>query len=142
MNRPLRIAVADDEADMRDYFRRSLPRLGHEVVGAARDGRELIELCREALPDLVITDLKMPEMDGIAAADVLCRERPVPVIVASACHEPALDRRAGVELVVGWLSKPIRQADLAPAIGEAVQRFERLEALRREPLAAPSSPPP
>ena len=68
MSRALRIAVADDEPDMRDYFRTILPRLGHEVVAVAETGRELVEQCRATRPDLVITDIKMPDMDGIDAA--------------------------------------------------------------------------
>ncbi len=58
MSEPLRIAVADDEPDMRDYFARILPRLGHQVVAQAHDGRELVEQCRAAQPDLVITDIR------------------------------------------------------------------------------------
>ena len=61
---PLRIAVADDEPDMREYFERILPRLGHEVVAVAATGTELVEQCRRERPDLVITDIKMPDMDG------------------------------------------------------------------------------
>ena len=49
MNPSLRIAVADDELDMRDYFKKSLPRLGHQVVAVAQNGRELVEQCK-ALP--------------------------------------------------------------------------------------------
>ena len=64
----LRILVADDEPDMRDYFRKVLPRLGHTVVAAAETGAELIAQCRTHRPDLVITDIKMPELDGIDAA--------------------------------------------------------------------------
>ena len=80
MSQSLRVVVADDEPDMRDYFRKGLLRLGHQVVAAAADGRELVEQCRALRPDLVITDIKMPELDGIDAATQIYRERPVPVI--------------------------------------------------------------
>ena len=63
---------------MRDYFRKILPRLGHQVVAAAQDGRELVEQCRATKPDLVITDIKMPDMDGIDAAAASTRKRPFP----------------------------------------------------------------
>ncbi|MEX2027765.1 MAG: response regulator, partial [Pirellulaceae bacterium] len=62
MNRSLRIAIADDEIDMRDYLARILPRMGHKVVSAAATGQELIEHCRQFHPDLVITDIRMPEL--------------------------------------------------------------------------------
>src|SRR5262245_8140816 len=108
MTRSLRIAVADDEQDIRDYFARILPLLGHRVVVAASNGEELVTRCRDARPDLVITDIRMPELDGIDAARRLCQERPVPVILVSA-HQAELAGRAGAEHVMAYLVKPIRQ---------------------------------
>lgn len=128
----LRIVIADDEPDMRDYFHKCLVRLGHKVVGVASTGRELLELCRSTLPDLVVTDIMMPELDGIDAATQLYRERPVPVILVSAHHDPALIARAEADHILGYLVKPIKQADLEPVIALTVRRFEQLEALRRE----------
>lgn len=128
----LRIAVADDEPDMRDYFKKSLARLGHKVVGAAQNGGELIELCRTHAPDLVITDIKMPDMDGIDAACQIYRERAIPIILVSAFHDPELIARAAGDHVMGYLVKPIKQADLVPAIALALKRFEQFEALRRD----------
>ena len=81
MNQSLRIVVADDEPDMREYFQKILPRLGHQVVGVAQDGRSLVEHCRRLRPDLVITDIKMPDLDGIDAATQIYQERPLPVIL-------------------------------------------------------------
>jgi two-component system, response regulator PdtaR len=132
MKRALCIAVADDEPDMRDYFRKILPRLGHQVVVAAETGRELVELCRKTGPDLVITDIKMPDMDGIDAATQIYRERPVPVILVSAYHDPELIARAEADHILGYLVKPIKQSDLEPTIALAMRRFEQFEALRKE----------
>ena len=132
MNRGLRVAVADDERDMRDFFQEFLPPLGHTVVGAAATGEELVALCRAERPDLVITDIKMPDMDGIDAARAVCRERPVPVILVSAFHDQALLERAEEDAVLAYLVKPIKVADLVPAIGIALKRFEQFQALRRE----------
>jgi response regulator NasT len=129
---PLRIAVADDEPDMRDYFVKILPRLGHQVVAVARDGQELLARCREVRPDLVITDIKMPDMDGIDAAVRLYQERPVPVVLVSAYHDPELIRRAEADHILGYLVKPIKQADLEPVIGLALRRFEQFQELRKE----------
>jgi response regulator NasT len=132
MTGPLRIVVADDEPDMRDYFQKGLPRLGHKVVGAAANGRELVELCRAQAPDLVITDIKMPDMDGIDAACQIYKDRPVPIILVSAFHDPELIARAEADHVLGYLVKPITQADLAPAVALAVRQFEQFQALRQE----------
>jgi response regulator NasT len=132
MNAPLRIAVADDEPDMRKYFQKILPHLGHEVVATAATGRELLEQCLALRPDLVITDIKMPDMDGIEAANHLARELPIPVILVSAYHDPELIERAVGDHVFAYLVKPIKQADLAPTISLAMRRFEQFMALRRE----------
>src|ERR1051326_3262214 len=134
MNAGLRIGVADDEPDMREYFQTLLPRLGHKVIGAACDGRELVELCRTAKqkPDLVITDIKMPDMDGIDAATQIYKEQPVAVILVSAFHDPALIARAESDHVLGYLVKPIKPADLEPTIALAMRRFEQFQALRQE----------
>jgi response regulator NasT len=132
MTRSLRIAVADDEPDMRDYFRKILPRLGHQVVAVAENGRDLLDICRMAKPDLVITDIKMPDMDGIDAATLIYQEMPIPVILVSAYHEPELIERAEADHILGYLVKPIKQSDLEPTIALAMKRFEQFEALRKE----------
>jgi AmiR/NasT family two-component response regulator len=132
MNQCLRIAVADDEPDMRDYFQKILPRLGHQVVAVAKDGRELIDRCRAVPPDLVITDIKMPDMDGIDAAVQIYQERPVPVILVSAYHDAKLIARAEADHILGYLVKPIKQADLEPTIALAMRRFEQFQALSQE----------
>ena len=127
MSHSLRIAIADDEQDMWDYFQQVLPRLGHTVVAVAQNGRELVDLCRTKNPDLVITDIKMPEMDGIDAAIRIYQDKPVPVILVSAFNDAALIERAESGHIMGYLVKPIKQADLAPTIAIAVHRFEQLE---------------
>jgi response regulator NasT len=132
MNRSLRIVVADDEVDLRDYFAKTLPRLGHHVVGVAKTGRELVDQCRTLNPDLVITDIKMPELDGIDAALQIYQRRPVPIVLVSAYHDADLIERAEADHVLGYIVKPIKQADLVPAIALAVRRFEEFQALRQE----------
>lgn len=132
MNRALRIAVADDELDMQDYYRTILPQLGHEVVAVAGTGRDLADQCRTVRPDLVITDIKMPDMDGIEAAGRIYKDAAVPVILVSAFHDAEFIRRAEADHVLAYLVKPIKQADLEPAIAIALRRFEQFQALRKE----------
>jgi response regulator NasT len=134
MSQTLRIAVADDELDMRDYFQQILPRLGHTVVAVAKNGRELVELCRTSEPDLIISDIKMPELDGIDAAIQIYQARPVPVILVSAHQDAALIERAASDPIMGYLVKPIKQADLAPTIAIAVHRFEQFRTMRQEAI--------
>jgi AmiR/NasT family two-component response regulator len=132
MSRSLRIAVADDEPRMRAYFKKMLPRLGHEVVSTAGTGRELVEQCRSHHPDLIITDINMPDLDGIDAADEIYREQTVPVILVSAYHDAKLIERAEADHILAYLVKPIKLADLEPAIGIAMRRFEQFQAMRQE----------
>jgi len=130
MKHPLRILVADDEPDMQDYFQRMLPRLGHRVVATVGSGLELVEQCRSLHPDLVMTDIHMPGMDGIDAAAQVYRERPVPVILVSAHHDAALVERAEADHILGYLVKPIKLADLEPTIAVAIRRFAQVQALQ------------
>jgi response regulator NasT len=132
MSQTLRISVADDEQDMRDFFERMLPLLGHQVVSIAETGRELVEHCRTLRPDLIITDIKMPDMDGIEAATIIAQECPAPVILVSAYHDAESIDRAVADHVLGYLVKPIGKADLQPAIKVAMRRFSELQALRKE----------
>src|SRR6476646_9460984 len=132
MTTGLRIAVADDEPEMRDFFEKVLPRFGHQVVAVAENGAELVECCRQLKPDLIITDIKMPELDGIEACNQICREQAVPVILVSAYHDPALIARAEADHVLAYLVKPIGLADLQPAISIAVRRFAELKAVQKE----------
>ena len=132
MTPALRIAVADDEPRMRDYYQDTLPLLGHRVTCVAPTGQDLVRRCRDARPDLVITDIKMPDMDGIDAVVELGREEPIPAILVSAYHDPELFERTKGGHILAYLVKPIKQADLEAAITIAMQRFEQFRALRQE----------
>ena len=112
----MRIAVADREAHVPQSFRRILPLLGHQVVAAAATGAELVEACRREAPDLVITDIKMPDMDGLEAVRAIRAERPVPVIVVTGYQDRAHRARAQGEEVLVYLLKPVKRADLEAAI--------------------------
>jgi response regulator NasT len=133
-NRSLRIAVADDEGFMRKYMQTILPRLGHEVIAVAETGRQLVEQCDQLQPDLVITDVSMPEMDGLDAAVAIYRARPLPIIVISGFHGPELIERTAVAHVMAYMVKPIKQSDLEPVITLAMRRFEQLQTLRDETI--------
>jgi CheY-like chemotaxis protein len=124
MTRPLRIAVADDEPDVRDYFRVILPRLGHQVVAAAANGRELVEACREHKPDLIIADVRMPEMDGDVAVNQICQFWPIPFILISAYSKPAGILSAFAAVGQTYLTKPVKREDLEDAINKVFRAVE------------------
>jgi response regulator NasT len=132
MAKPLRIAVADDEPDMQEDYRMTLAELGHVVVALAETGRKLMEKCSAQRPDLVISDIKMPDMEGIAAAAQIYRDRPVPLILVSAYHDPEYIARAEDEHVLAYLIKPIKRSDLESAITIALHLFERFAEMCKE----------
>jgi response regulator NasT len=132
MSTPLRIAVADDEPEMREYLQEALPRLGHQVVAVAETGRQLVDRCAAARPDLVITDIKMPDLDGIETSIALNRERQTPVILVSAHHDAEIMTRLAADHIMGYLVKPITEADLKTVIAVAMLRYRHFQALAKE----------
>lgn len=132
MMQSLRILIADDEAIIRIGLRTMLEEMGHQVVGAAQDGVAAVSLARRAKPDLVILDIKMPGLDGLEAAEVIAAERPVPILILTAYSDRELVERAATLAVHGYLIKPIREADLGPAIEIGLARFNEWQALRQE----------
>jgi response regulator NasT len=132
MTTSLRIAVADDEALMRKYLQETLTLMGHQVVSLASNGRELVEHCLSLKPNLVITDIRMPDMDGLDAAASIYAKELVPIIVVSAYHDPDLIERAQSSHVIAYLVKPINQENLRPAIAIAMRRFQEFQETRNE----------
>ena len=116
MTRTLRIAVADDEPDVRDYFQRMLPRMGHKVVATAANGRELIDLCREQQPDLIIADIRMPDVDGDVAIRQICSDRPTPFILISAYSKPSSSLDGFDSVGCAYLTKPVKRETLEETI--------------------------
>ena len=108
MNPTLRIAVADDEPRMREFYKEVLPLLGHEVVCAASSGRELIAGYQASRPNLIITDIRMPDLNGIEAVREIWRQEPVPIILVSAHDDAELLNQAGEYHVLAYLVKPIK----------------------------------
>lgn len=127
-----RVVIADDESIIRMDLKEMLSGLGYLVVGEAGDGRQAINLARELKPDLVIMDIKMPEMDGISAAKVLTEERIAPVLLLTAYSQQELVAGAREAGVVGYIVKPFRQDELMPAIEVALSRFREFRELEKE----------
>src|SRR5690349_8522543 len=107
---------------------------GYDVVGQAGDGQAAIELAQNHKPDLVILDVKMPVLDGIAAAETIARQRIAPVVMLTAFSQRELVERARDAGAMAYLVKPFVQADLVPAIEMALSRFAELAALEAEVL--------
>ena len=127
-----RVIIADDESLIRMDLQEMLLNLGYLVVGEVGDGRSAVSLARELKPDVVIMDIKMPDMDGIDAAKILTEERIAPVILLTAYSQKDLVERAKEAGVVGYMVKPFRESDLVPAIEVALARFREFETLHKE----------
>ncbi len=127
-----RVIIADDESIVRTDLKEMLTNLGYLVVGEVGDGRSAVNLARELKPDVVIMDIKMPDMDGIEAAKILTEEQIAPVILLTAFGQKELVDRAKEAGVVGYLVKPFRETDLSPAIEIATSRFNEFRVMQQE----------
>lgn len=127
-----RVLIAEDEALIRLDLAEMLAEAGYEVVAQAGDGEEAVELAREHRPDLVIMDVKMPRLDGIAAASIVAAERIAPVVMLTAFSQRELVERARDAGAMAYLVKPFTITDLVPAIEMAASRFAEMSALERE----------
>ncbi len=105
---------------------------GYEVVGQAGDGQTAVALAEELRPDLVILDVKMPVLDGIAAAERIAGQRLAPVVMLTAFSQRDLVERARDAGAMAYLVKPFTRSDLVPAIEMAVSRFTELTMLEAE----------
>lgn len=126
------VLIGEDETLIRLDIRANLEDAGYEVQGEARDGVEAVELARTLEPDVVILDVKMPQLDGIEAARQIIAHRPVPVVLLTAYSDEQLVQRAGEAGVFAYLVKPFRANELTPAIQTAITRHEELLGLRDE----------
>jgi AmiR/NasT family two-component response regulator len=127
-----RVVIAEDEALIRMDLAEMLAEEGYDVVGQAGDGRRAVELARELRPDLVILDVKMPVLDGIAAAETIAGERIAPVVMLTAFSQRDLVTRARDAGAMAYLVKPFQRGDLVPAIEMAVSRYGEITVLERE----------
>ncbi len=127
-----RVVVADDESVIRADLREMLANLGYLVVGEVGDGQSAVNLARELKPDVVIMDIKMPDLDGIEAARILTQEKVAPVILLTAYSQRDLVDRAKEAGVVGYLVKPFREQEIVPAIDIAIARFGEFRELEKE----------
>jgi response regulator NasT len=127
-----RVLIAEDEALIRLDLAEMLVEEGYDVVGEAGDGETAVRLAQELRPDLVILDIKMPIMDGLAAAEKIADERIAPVVILTAFSQRELVERARAAGAMAYLVKPFQKGDLVPAIEIALSRFAELAALEAE----------
>jgi response regulator NasT len=130
--RSLRVAVADGDLATRELHRELLTKLGHRVVAVAATGRDLVEQCHTCRAELLVTAIRMPDMDGIEAAEAVNRESPTPVVLVSAFHGDDLLERALADPIMAYLAKPVNEVELRAAITLAIHRFALFQRSRQE----------
>lgn len=126
-----RIVVAEDESLIRMDIVETLKDQGFDVVGEAGDGLKAIELATELKPDLLVMDIKMPDMDGLSAAEQIAKLR-IPVVFLTAFNQQELVARASEVGAMAFLVKPFAPDDLLPAIELALSRHQQITQLESE----------
>jgi len=127
-----RVLIAEDEALIRLDLREMLEEEGYDVCGEAGDGRTAVTMAEQLRPELVILDVKMPVLDGIAAAEEIARQRIAPVIILTAFSQRDLVEKAREAGAMAYLVKPFQKKDLLPTIEMALSRYSELVQLEAE----------
>jgi response regulator NasT len=126
----LKILVAEDETIIRLDLVEMLTEAGYEVVAQVENGLRAIELANELKPDLAILDVKMPQLDGISAAEKIISI--APVLMLTAFSQKELVDRARDAGVMAYVVKPFSINDLVPAIEIAISRHKQMKSLEKE----------
>ncbi len=126
-SRPIRLLIVDDHELVRKGLRGMLEREpDFEVVGEAGDGREAVELCRSLDPDLVLMDVRMPEMDGLSATSAIKEEHPEIDVVMVTMHDNRdYTRKAMLAGAAGYVLKDATQDELTDVVRRAARRVRR-----------------
>lgn len=123
------VVVAEDESVNRMDLVAMLEDNGYEVVGEAANGEEAVELTRKFRPSVVCMDVKMPRMDGIEAAGIICDENIAPVVMLTAFSQSDLVKKATGAGAMAYVTKPYEESKLLPALEVAMGRFAEINDL-------------
>lgn len=127
-----RVLIAEDNSKTRIFLKNQLELLGYTVAGVASNGKAAVELAAELAPDLIIMDVKMPEVDGIEAARAITSKQTVPIILITGMSSDEMASKAIDAGVFAYLVKPVTKKQLEPAIKLALARFEEFKSLKSE----------
>ncbi|PQO38522.1 ANTAR domain-containing response regulator [Blastopirellula marina] len=127
-----RIIFAEDDPVCATFLRRSLQHLGHDVIGETDTGEEVITLCRDRRPDLLLTDIQLRGLNGQQAAEAILDQQILPVILISSHHSETMVERARSNDISAYLVKPIELADLSTTIPIVMQRFQDMQTTKNE----------
>ncbi len=126
------ILICDDEPLIRMNLKSMLTDLGFDEILECGDGAKAVELALASFPDLAILDVAMPGMDGITAAIEIKKKLKIPIMLLTSACDSATVKRASASGIAAFLTKPLRQQDLLPAIEIALQHVEEVEELKEK----------
>ncbi len=127
-----KVLVIDDHESSRREIVASLKRGGYEVAGEGTSGRSAVSLARAAAPDVLLMAVGLPDMDGIEAARDVMRAQPLPIVLVTSHFDSKTVERAKTAGIRGYLVKPLRAAELSPAIELAIAHFRDFVSLSAE----------
>lgn len=130
----MRVLIVDDESLIRMDLRDIIESCGHEVVAEGTNGVEALALCKKHKPDIILMDVKMPELDGIEAARQIGFHHEAPVVLLTSYSQQDLIDKARDSGVYGYLIKPVREEQLVPSLEMALGRYKS-DAQLREKMA-------
>lgn len=128
----IRILIAEDNDLVSLTLEEQLKGLGYDVIGIARSGAEAVSLAVRLKPDLIMMDIRMPEMEGTEAAARIRDQSPVPIIMLTAYADKETIRKAEAAGALAYLVKPVNENELPPAINIALARFKEIQGLRSQ----------
>jgi response regulator NasT len=127
-----RVLVIDDHGPSRTQLSHILLQCGYAIVGAGTTGKSAVVFAHTKTPDVILMAVGLPDIDGIQAAQEIMNAKPLPVVIITSHHDAATIERAKSAGVMGYLVKPLRAAELRPAIELAISRFQEFVALQVE----------
>jgi two-component system, response regulator PdtaR len=129
----LKLVVVEDDASTREFLKETLEsKFGHEVLGEAATGTDMVRMVLELEPDVVVFDIHLPHLDGFEALRQIYQTRIVAAVAITADRDQQLVQRATEEHVLAFLVKPVDADQIGPAVQVAWARFEELSSLTAE----------
>lgn len=131
----LKVVVVEDEANTRQFLKDELVKLGHQIVGEAATGTDMVRTVLDTEPDVVVFDIHLPRLNGLDALRQIYQERVVAAVAITGDRDQELVSRALEEHVLAYLVKPVEAHHLAPALQIARAQFAELRELSEENAA-------
>jgi response regulator NasT len=129
---PLKLVIVEDDPTVRLFLKEALTQMGHEILGEAATGTDMVRMVLELEPDVVVFDIHLPRLNGLDALRQIYQERVVAAVAITADRDQELVRRALDEHVLAYLVKPVEAHQLGPALMIARRQFEDVRELTQE----------